>query len=92
MLFVSGDKKMLFSPINVTTKLFTQPALFIVGSRADSKHHSQRLYNAIPGSDKAIVTIEGASHVDMCDREPCMSQAVDLLTDFFHRTLNADAR
>ncbi len=85
MLFVSGDKKMLFSAVNVTTKLFTQPVLFVVGSRADSRHHSQAIYDAIPGTNKEIYTIEGASHVDLYDRPQYVGQAVQKMTAFYKK-------
>lgn len=88
MLFVSGDKKMLFSAVNASTPLFTQPALFIVGEKADSRRHSQNIYDAIPGKDKEIFVIPGATHVDMYDREPYVSQAVDKLCDFYRKALD----
>lgn len=83
MLFISGDKKMLFSAVNVTTRLFTQPALFIVGSRADSRHHTQAIYDAIPGTNKEIFVVEGASHVDMYDIPKYVDQAVDKAASFY---------
>lgn len=85
MLFVSGDKKMLFSAVNASTPLFTQPALFIVGEKADSRRHSQNIYDAIPGSGKEIFIIPGATHVDLYDREPYVSQAVEKLADFYRK-------
>lgn len=88
MLFVSGDKKMLFSAVNVTTKLFTQPALFIVGSRADSLRHSQAIYAAIPGDDKEICMIDGASHVDLYDKSPYVEQAVNKMSEFYTRAFS----
>lgn len=84
MLFISGDKKMLFSAVNVTTKLFTQPALFIVGSRADSLRHSRTIYDAIPGNNKEIYAIEGASHVDLYDIPHYVEQAVQKMTEFYN--------
>ena len=88
MLFVSGDKKMLFSAVNVTTKLFTQPALFIVGSRADSRHHSQAIYDAIPGTNKELYIIEGASHVDLYDRPQYVGQAVQKMAEFYKKAFS----
>lgn len=88
MLFVSGDKKMLFSAVNVSTPLFTQPALFIVGEKADSHRHSRNIYDAIPGSNKEIFIIPGATHVDLYDREPYVSQAVEKLIDFYRKAFS----
>lgn len=88
MLFVSGDKKMLFSAVNASTPLFTQPALFIVGEKADSQHHSQHIYDAIPGSNKEIFIIPSATHVDLYDREPYVSQAVEKLVDFYRKAFS----
>lgn len=39
----SKDKKMLFSAVNPGTPLFSQPALFIVGENADSRHQSENI-------------------------------------------------
>lgn len=83
MLFVSGDKKMLFSAVNASTGLFTQPALFIVGEKAVSRHHSENIYKAIPGDKKEIFIIPVASHVDMYDKEPYVSMAVEKLAQFY---------
>lgn len=88
MLFISGDKKMLFSAVNVTTKLFTQPALFIVGSRADSRRHSQAIYDAIPGKNKEIYVIDGASHVDLYDIPEYIDEAVNKTVDFYNKAFS----
>lgn len=92
MLFVSGDKKMLFSAVNACTPLFTQPALFIVGEKADSRRHSRNIHDAIPGSNKEIFIVPGATHVDMYDREPYVSQAVEKLSDFYQKALTGHIR
>lgn len=88
MLFISGDKKMLFSAVNVTTKLFTQPALFIVGSRADSRRHSQAIYDAIPGKNKEMYVVDGASHVDLYDIPEYVDEAVNKTADFYARAFS----
>lgn len=92
MLFISGDKKMLFSAVNASTPLFTQPALFIVGEKADSRWHSQNIYDAIPGDDKEIFVIPGATHVDLYDREPYVRQAVEKLADFYRKAFSDPKR
>lgn len=91
MTFVSGDKKMLFSTINETTKFFTQPALFIVGSKADSRRFSERIYNTIPSRMKEIYVIEGATHCDLYDRPQYVPRAAAKLADFYRKTFAAQA-
>lgn len=85
-LYRSQAAKMAFSAIE-NSQLLTQPALFITGSKADSKWQTERLYQALPEGRKAVYTIDGASHIDLYDKEPYVHEAVDILADFYYRTL-----
>lgn len=82
----SQATKMAFSAIE-NIRLLTQPALLIAGSEADSDWQTERLFNALPGKDKKVVTIEGASHIDLYDKPRFVTPAVDHLSAFFARTL-----
>lgn len=82
----SQETKMAFSAIT-NIQYLTQPVLFIVGDKADSIWQSERIYNALPGDDKEIFTIAGASHIDLYDKPQYVNPAVDKLDEFFKRTL-----
>lgn len=83
----SQATKMAFSAIE-NIYLLTQPALLISGSKADSDWQTERFYNALPGKDKEVFVIEGASHIELYDHKQYVSQAVNKLNEFFSRTLS----
>lgn len=83
----SHATKMAFSAIE-NIYLLTQPALLISGSKADSDWQTERFYNALPGKDKEVFVIEGASHIELYDHKQYVSQAVNKLNEFFSRTLS----
>lgn len=85
--FSCTDKKMAFSSI-AQAQLFTQPALLIVGSRAESSWNSRMIYDAIPGDNKELFVIEGASHIDLYDLPQYVNPAVDKLIDFYNQSFN----
>lgn len=85
----SQATKMAFSAIE-NIYLLTQPALLISGSKADSDWQTERFYNALPGKDKEVFVIEGASHIELYDHKQYVSQAVNKLNEFFSRTLSED--
>lgn len=82
----SQATKMAFSAIE-NSYLLTQPVLLIVGEQADSDWQTKRLYEALPGPDKEVATIAGASHIDLYDRPEYVAPAVQKLAAFFTRTL-----
>lgn len=86
-LYRSQAAKMAFSAIE-NSQLLTQPVLLIAGSKADSKWQTDRLYDALPEGHKAVHIIEGASHIDLYDKEPYVTEAVNALADFYHQALS----
>lgn len=85
----SQATKMAFSAIE-NIYLLTQPVLLVVGDRADSEWQTRRIYDALPGKDKEVFTVEGYSHIDLYDRPGAVDQAIGKLTAFFTRTLTED--
>jgi hypothetical protein len=63
-----------------------RPLLMIVGSDADTRNFSEAAI-ARAAEPKELFVIQGASHVDLYDRDPHVQTAVDKLTDFFGRNL-----
>lgn len=82
----SQETKMAFSAIT-NIQYLTQPVLLIAGEKADSIWQSRRIYDALPGKDKEIFTIAGASHIDLYDKPQYVGPAVEKLDGFFKRTL-----
>lgn len=84
----SQATKMAFSAIE-NIYLLTQPVLLIAGEKADSDWQTDRFFRALPGKDKKVFTIPGASHIDLYDKAKYVDSAVAELATFFRRTLNA---
>lgn len=82
----SQATKMAFSAIE-NIYLLTQPVLLVVGESADSEWQTERFYKALPGKDKEVFTIAGASHIEMYDKPEYVNPAVEKLAEFFVRTL-----
>lgn len=85
-LMRSQATKMAYSAVE-NINLLTQPVLLVAGTRADSVWQSERIYNLLPGGDKEIYMIDGATHIELYDKAQFVNQAVDKLAAFFTRTL-----
>lgn len=83
----SQATKMAFSAIE-NIYLLTQPVLLVVGEKADSDWQTERIYNALPGDDKEVFVVEGASHIALYDHPEYVNRAVGKLNEFFTRTLD----
>lgn len=65
--------------------LLTQPLMIVAGSEAGSLWHSQELHAKAPGP-KQLVIVEGATHMDLYDRD-ATKVATNQLVPFFTTTL-----
>jgi len=63
-----------------------RPLLMIAGSRADTKYFSEQAIEAASGP-KELFILEGATHIDLYDRDEFVSPAIAKLTDFYRQTL-----
>lgn len=86
VLFNCTDKKMAFSSI-AQAQLFTQPALLVIGSRAESGWNSRMIYDAIASKDKELFIVDGASHIDLYDLPQYVTPVVKKLTEFYNKYL-----
>jgi len=69
-------------------ELIQQPLLMIAGSKADSLYMTEDAFaKAVGTTDKELVSIEGATHIETYWVPNYVNQAVDKLTRFFGRTL-----
>lgn len=85
-LMRSQATKMAYSAVE-NIYLLTQPVLLVAGTKADSVWQSERIYNLLPGKDKEIYMIDGATHIELYDKAQFVNPAVDKLAAFFTRTL-----
>jgi uncharacterized protein len=63
-----------------------RPLLMIVGEKAPSAYFSEDAYNKAVESNELFV-IPGASHADLYDQSPYLTQSLAMLTEFFNDTL-----
>lgn len=87
----SQANKMAFSAVE-NISLLTQPVLLVVGTQADSDWQTERFMKLMPGTNKSIVRIEGASHIDLYDKPEYTGPAADALARFFSESLGGEAR
>ncbi|WP_414694842.1 alpha/beta hydrolase [Paenibacillus sp.] len=83
MLATSTLYMMNFDPFANIDKWLTQPLMLISGDISESRYYSERAYEKAVTSDKELVLVEGATHVDMYDVPQYVNQAVTKLTTFF---------
>ena len=67
-------------------KEMTKPYCVISGENAWSKPSSEDVFNAVPGN-KEMHVIPEASHFDMYDLAPFVSEAFDYILPFFAKNL-----
>jgi fermentation-respiration switch protein FrsA (DUF1100 family) len=67
--------------------LLTQPVMIVAGSAAGSLWHSKELHAKAPGP-KEFAIVEGATHMDLYDRD-AQKVAATHLAPFFKRALSA---
>lgn len=78
----SIDRIVSFDPFRFIHLIAPRPLLMIVGTEAVTKHMTtEALANA--GQPKELYQIEGASHVDLYDKDEHVTPAVARLAEFF---------
>lgn len=85
-LFTSLDKMIAFEAFANIETLLTQPVLLIVGSKAGSRWQSEEVFPRIK-SQKELVIIDDATHMDLYDVPKYVKQVVDNMTTFFGKNL-----
>ena len=82
----SVDQLDQFDAYAGVAKIAPRPLLMIAGTAAETKGFSEGAV-AAAGETAELYEIEGATHVDLYDREPYVGEAVDVLTTFFDKNL-----
>lgn len=74
---------------NVTNimKDMQKPYLVITGENAWSREASTEVFNAVPGENKEMHVIPEASHFDMYDLAPFVTEAFEYIVPFFAKNL-----
>lgn len=74
---------------NVTNimKDMKKPYLVITGENAWSKQASAEVFDAVPGDNKEMHVIPEASHFDLYDLAPFVSEAFEFIVPFFAKNL-----
>ncbi|MDO5531503.1 alpha/beta hydrolase [Sutterella sp.] len=67
-----------------------RPVLLIAGSDADTRYLSEDAF-AMARDPKELFLVQGASHIDLYDRDPCVGEAVEKLAGFFREALGGTA-
>lgn len=84
----SIDRIVAFDPFRFIGLIAPRPLLMIVGTEAVTRHMTTEAYE-IAQEPKRLRWIDGASHVDLYDREQYVGPAVDELTAFYAANLSA---
>ncbi len=84
---MSIDKLMVFDTFHFVDYFLTQPILVIAGSQADTIGYSQDLISKAASYQKELFVIEGATHVDLYDKEEFVNPAIDKLVEFYQTYL-----
>lgn len=70
--------------VNTNVDLINQPLLMVAGEKADSLYMTEEVFaNATGTSDKELVKIPNASHMDLYWKQPYVQQITDKLQEFF---------
>lgn len=63
----------------------TQPLLILVGEKAESRWHSEKIYKILDGKNKALtkVVVPNARHMDFYDKEDYINPAIEKIVNHF---------
>jgi uncharacterized protein len=86
--WVSVDRLAYFDAFTLVDLIAPRPLLMVVGREAVTSWMSVEAFQKARGP-KELHWIEGASHVDLYDREQYVGPAIEKLTDFFRAHLAA---
>ena len=75
-----------YNVVNIM-KDMAKPYLVITGENAWSREASTEVFNAVPHSNKEMHVIPEASHFDMYDLAPFVSEAFEFIVPFFNKNL-----
>lgn len=87
VLLTSLDKLLAFSAADRVDTLLTQPLLLVVGAKSDARRFVDLYHQKAASTDKEVLVIDGATHVDLYDKPEHVDPAVAKLATFFSTKL-----
>ena len=87
VLLTSMSNIYTFEAFHLMDELLTQPLLMVVGSKSDALYVSERAIERAASKIKELYLIDGATHIDMYDRQPYVDEAVGKITSFLNSNL-----
>jgi fermentation-respiration switch protein FrsA (DUF1100 family) len=84
--FSNQDKMFEYTAFDHVDWISPRPLLLIAGSKAETLYFSQDAYN-MAKEPRELFIIDGASHMDLYDKEQYVPTVVDKLADFFGKNL-----
>lgn len=86
MPWISVDKMAAFEGFRFINMIAPRPLLSIVGTKAATKWLAEEAFPRAK-EPKELFWIEGASHVDLYDKEQFVTPAVAKLAEFYRKNL-----
>lgn len=87
VLLTSMSNIYTFEAFHLMDELLTQPLLMVVGSKSDALYVSERAIERAASKIKELYLIDGATHIDMYDRQSYVDEAVGKITSFLKSNL-----
>lgn len=84
VLLASMSNIYTFEAFHLIDELLTQPLLMIAGTKSDVLYVSERAIERAASKTKELYLVEGATHIDMYDRQPYVDKAIGKITDFLN--------
>lgn len=85
-LFINQDKMLAYTAFDHVDWISPRPLLLIAGSKAETLYFSQDAYN-MAKDPRELFIIDGASHMDLYDKEQYVPKVLNKLADFFGKNL-----
>jgi fermentation-respiration switch protein FrsA (DUF1100 family) len=85
-LFSNQDKMFAYTAFAHVDWISPRPLLLIAGSRAETLYFSRDAYN-LAKDPRELFIIDGASHMDLYDKEQYVPKALEKLAEFFGKNL-----
>lgn len=82
VLLTSMSNIYTFEAFHLMDELLTQPLLMVVGSKSDALYVSERAIERAASKIKELYLIDGATHIDMYDRQPYVDEAIGKIKSF----------
>ena len=87
VLLTSMSNIYTFEAFHLIDELLNQPLLMVVGAKSDALYVSERAIERAASKIKELYIIDGATHIDMYDRQPYVDEAIGKIKSFLASNL-----